>query len=291
MLKRKEAGAVIDVTAEEEAAGKETRRDKQEANLLARLDKLFSRHFSKVSTLSALQADKAQQAQREELERERKDRTSVEKQRTEALLKAVSSSIQSLTEQVPPALSASVVAALTPQLQAAVQAAVAAASSSSTPPSAAAVDLEALSGSIVASLRAPLHDAFKQTFGSSLLPAFEASTRVMFKQIETVYVRMSESNEQMLRERADELMEQRLRDTDGGRAADMHELSATLNALLTTNSALVQQLTAMQQMQQQQAATIAELRAMMQAQAAQHQHGPSSAASPPPRCCSSATCG
>ena len=224
--------------------GKEARRDKQEANLIARLDKLFTRHFTKLGTLQQQTTEKAIAAQRDELDKERRERSSVEKQRTEGLLRVVSLSLQKqLDEAVTKGISTSM---------------------QSNAVGGGAVDVEALAASLSQSLRAPLHESFKATFGSVLLPGFEASTRVMFKQIESVYARMSESNELMLAEKVDELVREKLAAEDSKREADMAELRAALAQLAATNTTLVRTLNGIQQQHQQQSAQIAELKSIMQ---------------------------
>ena len=223
---------------------KEARRDKQEANLIARLDKLFTRHFSKLATVQQQATERAITAQREELEKERKERSNVEKQRTEGLLRVVSQSLQKQLDD-----------AVTKGINTSLQ---------SSAESSGAVDVEALAASLSQSLRVPLHESFKATFGSVLLPGFEASTRVMFKQIESVYAKMSESNEQMLAEKVDELVREKLAAEDGKREAEMAELRTTLAQLTDTNAVLMKTLQVIQQQHQQQSAHIAELKAIMQ---------------------------
>ena len=237
--KEKDSGPVLDSDD-----SKEARRDKQEANLIARLDKLFTRHFSKLTTLQQQTTERAIAAQRDELEKERKERSNVEKQRTEGLLRVVSQSLQKQLDD-----------AVTKGTSTSLQSGTAGGG---------AVDVEALAASLSQSLRAPLHESFKATFGSVLLPGFEASTRVMFKQIESVYAKMSQSNEQMLAEKVDELVREKLAAGDKRREAETAQLHGTLNQLVASNATLVKTLNVIQQQHQQQSAHIAELKTIIQ---------------------------
>ena len=277
----KRRARVLDVESKEKEQdsgdgddSKEARRDKQEANLIARLDKLFTRHFTKLATLQQQTTERAMTAQRDELEKERKERSNVEKQRTEGLLRVVSQSLQKQLDD-----------AVTKGISTSMQ---------SNAAGGGAVDVEALAASLSQSLRAPLHESFKATFGSVLLPGFEASTRVMFKQIESVYAKMSESNEQMLAERVDELVREKLA-AEGGKREEIAELRAALAQLTATNATLLKTLTVVQQQHQQQSTSIAELKSIMQHSLASHTassaSAPASAASAaqPPAAVAAAT--
>ena len=262
--------------AADEGAPKERRRETQEANLLARLDKLFTRHLAKVNAAVQAQVERTLNLSKEEMEKDRKQRADVEKQRTEGLLKAVQQSLQGagaggagsaqssqqMEAAVERALTRSLTQTLLPEVQAAITSAVSSTSSSI------GVDVDALATSVVQSLRAPLHESFKSTFGSVLLPGFEASTRAMFKQIETVYTRMSESNEEMMREKVEELLQERLGATANshGRDDDLKEIHTALTTLVQTNSALQRTIVSLQQQQTQQNAAIAELKSLIQHQ-------------------------
>ena len=280
------------IASEESSVGKERRRDTQEANLLARLDKLFARHFTKVSAMVQAQVERTLTSSREEMEKDRKERGGVEKQRTEGLLKVVTQSLQGpsggtaqaaqqVETAVEKALARSFSQTLIPQLNSAIASAL---SSSSLP--APDVDVEALSSLVVQSLRSPLQEAFKATFSSVLLPGFEASTRAMFKQIEHVYNRMSESNEAMLREKVEDILQQRMPATDDRgqqqqqRQDELKEIHIALASLVQSNQALQRSITAMQQHQEQQHSTILELRALLQ-QPHAPSAPPSGAAAPP----------
>ena len=274
--------------------GKERRRETQEANLIARLDKLFARHLSKLHAVVHAQVERTLTSSREQMERDRTERAAVEKQRTEGLLKAVTQSMQqgagaTAGQHNPPQLEAAVERALAramsqvvPQLQAAVSSAVAASSSAlaSSSSGSAPVDADLLAASVVQSLRAPLHEAFKATFSSVLLPGFEASTRVMFKQIENVYARMSQSNEDMLRERVEELLHDRLAAQEAARDDDLKEILTALTTLISTSAALQRTVVAMQQQHEQQQHAIAELKATLLQQRAVD--GAASSTSVPP---------
>ena len=273
---------------EEVGAGKERRRDTQEANLLARLDKLFARHLTKVNALVQTQVERTLTTSKDEMEKDRKERGGVEKQRTEGLLKAVTQSLQGPSGAAGPqqmeaaverALARSFSQTLIPQVNSAISSAIS--SSSMAAPD---VDVEALSSLVVQSLRSPLQDAFKSTFSSVLLPGFEASTRAMFKQIENVYARMSESNEHMLREKVEDILQQRGAGQADERARQQQQqqredelkaIHSALTSLVQSNQTLQRSLTAMQQQQEQQHSTIAELRALLQ----QQPHPPSTAPS------------
>lgn len=131
--------------------------------------------------------------------------------------------------------------------------------------------LPVLTQSLEPALKTPLNDAFKTNFSTVLLPAFEASTRVMLKQISDVHSQMAGRQEKLLQERAEEIMKlhsQNLISAQSAKVAtdpaEMEEMRTTLRKLAASHDALNRSYTVLSQQYNAQAAQLTELKSMLQ---------------------------
>mmetsp|Transcript_6721 Transcript_6721/g.12701 ORF Transcript_6721/g.12701 Transcript_6721/m.12701 type:complete len:1077 (-) Transcript_6721:2616-5846(-) len=132
-------------------------RNKVEANLLLRLDKLFQRHHGHL--LDVVKKEKA-------------EHTATEQAKFRALLQGMG---ESMNTTLPQRLETAVARQLQQHQQRR--------GGKGLEPA----EVNALSRSVAAAMTQPVHETFKQCFQDQLLPAFENSTKLMFSQIHSTF--------------------------------------------------------------------------------------------------------
>lgn len=164
--------------------GEAGKKQKAEANLIMRLDKLFARHFRSIKAM---------------MENERQDREAAERKRLEMLLRSISDTINTvIPERVEKAVNEAIrrdlphatalaLRSSTPAMVDGVSQSVCKAVKQTLANPQVAKSIgprsEAVAADVTGALKQPMQEAFRDHFQSMLLPAFEAGTRAMFQQI------------------------------------------------------------------------------------------------------------